>query len=104
MKQTTEQAIISISGTATKVSGTATAASGTVGWLAFMLDHQQIFLLLFAFIGVVITLITAAINASYQKKRDERDHEKHLIEIAIDEYKLEKLKEESEQRRRETDL
>lgn len=103
MSEHTEQVIIAVTGTATKISGTATAASGTIGFWAFLIDHQQPILILCAIIGAVITMITAAINARFQRKRDEREHERHLIEIAIDTYKLDQLKAESEKRRRKED-
>lgn len=103
MTQAQEHTIIAISGAATKITGTATAATGTAGWIAFLVDHQQPILILCAITGAVITLITAAINARFQRKRDEREHERHLIEIAIDEYKLEQLRSEAEHRRRKED-
>ncbi|MCP3681830.1 MAG: hypothetical protein GY861_03995 [bacterium] len=103
MNQATEQTIITVTGTATKVAGTATAASGTVGWLAFMLDHQQIFLLFFAFIGVVITMFTAAINARYQRKKDEREIKEHERNLAVMDYQLEQMEAEKERKRRQED-
>lgn len=103
MSDKTEQAIIAMSATATKVSGTATAASGTVGWMAFMLDHQQIFLLLFAFFGLVITIITAAVNARYVRKKDCRESLEHEKKMAIQDFKLEEMRKEAEHKRRADD-
>lgn len=103
MNQQTEHAIIAASGTATKVFGTATTASGTVGWIAFLLDHQQIFLLFFAFAGLIITIITAAINIRYQKRKNDREERAHDVNMAVKNFELEQMKAESEKRRRAED-
>ncbi len=108
--QDKEQVIIAVSGTATKVTGTATAVSGTAGFWAFLIDHQQPILILCAVIGAVVTIITSRINSNYQKKRDAREQdalemakEHHAKEMAIKDYQLQQMKQETGQKRRQSD-
>ena len=108
--QDKEQLIIAVSGTATKVTGTATAVSSTAGFWAFLIDHQQPILILCAVIGAVVTIIMGRINSNYQKKRDTREQhsldmakEEHAKEMAIKDYQLQKMKQETGQKRRQTD-
>lgn len=110
MKDATEQAIIAASGTITKTAGTATAATGTAGFWAFVLDHQQPIFLILAIAGFAVTMISASINARYQKKRDEREHldflsrEKretieHEKKVAVYDYQLQQMAENLDHKR-----
>lgn len=103
MKDTTEQAIIAASGAITKTAGTATAATGSVGFWAFMINHQQPILILCAIIGAVITIISAIINARYQKKKNEREEVEHHRRIAFMDYQLAQIESEKEKKRRQDD-
>ncbi len=114
--QDKEQAIIAASSLSTKITGTATVATaGTAGFWDVIMHHQQPILIGCAVIGAIVTIITATINSRFQKKRDEREEEHNLREreaeerrklahekeMAIKDFRLEELKKNKDNRRKD---